>query len=224
MCKKQIIYIILILSFLFFFGLLNFQCNQETDSEGRYIFIDGGAHFGETIISFMKSRLYSEHQWKIYSFECNPQLVERLYEHFSQVEGLEIKNEALWIHNNGVTFYFGKSSLGGNIVKNKYTAKKRERIHVESIDFGEWLKENFKIEDTIYVKLDIEGAEYKILNKMLRDGSIRYVDKFYLEFHSFIMKNITEEKDKKLIKRITKLGIPIQLKSPGKDEGDYFSQ
>lgn len=221
---KKSAWAIISLSFFCFCGLFHFQCNSDTGPEGRYIFIDGGAHLGETINAFKKSRLYSEHQWKIYSFECNPQVIERLREHHSQSEDIEIINKAMWIHSQGLEFYFAKSTLGGNVVKNQYTPKKRKSTHVESIDFGDWLKENFEIEDTIFVKLDIEGAEYEILNKMLRDGSIKYVDKFYIEFHSVIMKDITEENDKELINKITKLGIQIHRKDLGSDEGDYFSQ
>jgi FkbM family methyltransferase len=224
MHKKPVILNVLILSFLYFCGLFLFRCSSDTGPEGRYIFIDGGGHLGETINAFKKSRLYSEHPWKIYSFECNPQLIERLRGRISQSEDVEIINKALWIHGKGLEFHFGKTTLGGNIVNNQYTARLQKSTHVESIDFGDWLKENFEIEDTIFVKLDIEGAEYEILDKMFRDRSIKYVDRFYIEFHSFIMKNITEEKDKELINKITKLGIPIQCKTPGSDSGDYFSQ
>ena len=58
---------------------------------------------------------------------------------------------------------------------------------------------------------------------MFQDGSIKYVDKLYIEFHSFIMEDITEEMDKELIRKITKLGIPIHIKRPNSEEGDYFS-
>lgn len=202
--KRNLIPKIFVLTFVCFCGLLHYQCNSDTRPEGRFVFIDGGAHRGETIKTFKKSTLYSEHRWNIYSFECNPQVLEILRERFSQSDDVEIINKAMWIHSQGLEFYFAKSTLEGNVVKNLHTPRERKSTHVESIDFGDWLKENFKIEDTIHVKLDIEGAEYEILDKMFRDGSIRYVDKFYIEFHSAIMKDITEEKDDYLINRITK--------------------
>lgn len=211
------------ISFFIFCVYILFHCKCSHQVEGRYIFIDGGAHYGETINAFKKTGIFSEHKWKIYSFECNPLLVERLHRIFSTSSDVEIMNKAIWIHSKGLNFYFGKSSLGGNVVKNKYTAKRLGSIHVESIDFGDWLKANFVDKDTIWVKFDIEGAEYKILDKMLRDGSIKLVDKFYIEFHSSIMRDKTEKNDKEILNKIEKIGIPVQIKLPGSKEGDYFS-
>ncbi len=203
--------------FIFLPNLYHCQYGSNT-VEGRYIFIDGGAHLGETIKAFKKSALYSEHQWKIFSFECNPFLVQRI----PKGEDVVVIDKAMWIHNKGLKFHFGKSSLGGNVVKNQYSAEKEKSIHVESVNFGQWLRKNFKRRDIIYVKLDIEGAEYTILDKMLQDGSIQYIDKLYVEFHSFIMEDVSKEKDKELIDQIERLGISVVTKAPGSREGDYF--
>ncbi|MFH1619960.1 MAG: FkbM family methyltransferase, partial [bacterium] len=78
-------------------------------------------------------------------------------------------------------------------------------ITVESINFGKWLQQNFKKEDYIIVSFDIEGAEYRVLDKMLRDRSVLYIDRLYVEFNNKTMMRKTIE----LLTEIKKLGIIV---------------
>ena len=41
----------------------------------RYVFVDGGAHVGETVEDFTLSTLYRMHEWEIVSIEANPEIV-----------------------------------------------------------------------------------------------------------------------------------------------------
>ncbi len=223
MNKKSILYAAFCLPAVCFCILGLFGCRGDSGSVGRYVFIDGGAHRGQTIRAFEKSDLWAAHDWDIYAFECNPRLAAFLEEKFADRMDVKIINKAMWIHSQGVEFYSGKTDLGGNVIGNRYTKKTIGKIRVASVDFGDWLKENFTLADTVYVKLDIEGAEYALLDKMLRDRSVRYVDKFFLEFHSAIMDSITEAKDRELLEKIRGLGIPVETKEPGSKEGEYFS-
>lgn len=171
----------------------------------RYIFIDGGAHIGESIKNFEQSSLYSEHPWEIFSFEANPYLIKYL----PQKPNLTVLNKAIWIHDEGVKFYLAKFSESSSILKHKKTGElSKVPIKVDSVDFGQWLKRNFKLKDFIIVKLDIEGAEYEVLNKMLLDGTIRYVDEFHIEFHNTKV-DIPEQRDYELTKQIEVLGISV---------------
>jgi hypothetical protein len=43
--------------------------------------------------------------------------------------------------------------------------------------------DSFSKEDYIVLKVDIEGAEYEVLEKMFEDGSIEYIDELYIEWH-----------------------------------------
>jgi len=54
---------------------------------------------------------------------------------------------------------------------------------VECIDFSRWVLDNFKEDDHIIVKMDIEGAEFRVLVKMIHDGSINYINELYVEWH-----------------------------------------
>jgi FkbM family methyltransferase len=191
---------------------------KTSEPKKRFVFIDGGAHKGETIEAFVNAPMYAEHDWEVFSFEANPDLIP----HIPVRDNVTVMNKALWVHDKGVRFHFGTTSLGGSIVKNRRTAAGREPIHVESVDFGQWLKSQFRLEDTIHVKLDIEGAEYEILKKMSEDGTIEYVDKLYVEFHSPKMKGVTREDDRALVTTIERLNIPVVVKEMATEQGRYF--
>ena len=55
-----------------------FTASSEKLQGKRYIFIDGGAHIGETILHFEKSKLYSQYPWEMFSFEANPNLIAQI--------------------------------------------------------------------------------------------------------------------------------------------------
>lgn len=58
--------------------------------------------------------------------------------------------------------------------------------------YGEGLN-NFNKQDFIVVKMDIEGAEYAVLRKMINDRSLEYINDLYVEFHSHKDSNAIHE-------------------------------
>ncbi|XP_078676896.1 uncharacterized protein LOC144913790 [Branchiostoma floridae x Branchiostoma belcheri] len=82
------------------------------------------------------------------------------------------------------------------------------RHTVPTIDLSTWIQENTNQEDYVIFKLDVEGAEYDILKKMLMDGTFKWVDKYYGEFHlNQAVKKWGKEKKKSLMNRFTRKGI-----------------
>jgi FkbM family methyltransferase len=67
--------------------------------------------------------------------------------------------------------------------------KWHDDIEIESIDLSKWIMDNFSKEDHIVMKMDIEGSEYKVLPKMIHDGSIDYINSIYVEWHDWQMPN-----------------------------------
>jgi len=80
--------------------------------------------------------------------------------------------------------------MAGASTLNKKKAEWNERVHekqgeitVDSLDFSNFILKNFSKEDHIVVKMDIEGAEYEVLEKMIKDDSIDYLNELIVEFH-----------------------------------------
>jgi len=79
---------------------------------------------------------------------------------------------------------------------------------VESIDFSFWLSWIVRPGDKVRLKMDIEGAEYEVLPKMLEDGTIQLVDELIIEWHDF--KVGVEKRVTKLLRdRIRRAGVRI---------------
>ena len=144
----------------------------------RYIFLDCGANVGQSIDLFRNKYPYAN-KYEIYSFEPNPQCV-KYFEH----KNVEFFNTAVWIRNEELDFYLGDIQ-SSSICKNKTTGRLdvKHPIKVSGMDFSQFVIDNFCKDDYIVLKMDIEGAEYAVLNKMLTDGSMKYIDVLYVELH-----------------------------------------
>ena len=71
------------------------------------------------------------------------------------------------------------------------------------IDLSHWIKQNFSQNDYIVLKMDIEGAEYEILDHLMNDKGIEFVDELKIEFHhgnefKYIQKLISQNKNLKI--------------------------
>jgi FkbM family methyltransferase len=145
-------------------------------------FVDLGAYKGAAIKTFRALSGFTP-DFKIYAFEPNP---------YAKIHHMNcdcvVYPKAAWICNKKIPFYIcraTKDSQGGSLLKEKQSGNldKKKPIEVEAIDFGLWIKSTFYHTDTIFVKMDIEGAEFALLNKMIMDGSIGYISKLHLETH-----------------------------------------
>ncbi len=143
----------------------------------KKIFIDCGAHFGESTKLFLKKKK----NYEIHMFEPNP---------FTKVavpKKATLHNRAVWTNDCTKKFYVynnDKSSEGCTLFKHKIgNIDKEHPVNVMCIDFGAWVKETFDKDDYIICKMDIEGAEYEVLRHMLTDGSIDWINDLYMEWH-----------------------------------------
>jgi len=164
------------------------------------IFLDCGGNKGQSIIRFKKSKEYSN-DFKLYSFEPVPFLAKK----YSDMSGVNVLMNAVWIYDGEVAFYFNKKSSrpeGSTLMKSKVHKKIEKKPHmVKCIDFSKWIMDNFSKDDYIILKVDIEGAEYEVFEKMLTDGSINYIDKAYVEFH-YDKIHMEKSKHDELIKKL----------------------
>ena len=167
-------------------------------------FIDGGGNKGQS--ARIATKLYPDHQ--IHTFECGAGFFEEFYEDLSVV----FHKEAIWIKDGLVDFYPANQSEGSTLIKGKLTAyvDYKNPIKVPCIDFSKWLKENFTKEDDVVLKLNIEGAEMEVLNKMIADRTIELIDDLYVDFHARKISSIFYEDEKKLKRKLYDLGFNVK--------------
>jgi len=167
----------------------------------RKVYIDCGSYKGGTIRSFIKNREYDK-DFIIYSFEALEAYAgkqEKVLKNVISMENINLIKKVVWIYDGEIDFYASGRRAGraGSILKNKKSRRNRATV-LPCLDFSKWIIDNFNKDDYIILKMDIEGAEFEVLNKMIKDKSIEYINRLYLEKHT---KRYDGEIDFKYIKK-----------------------
>jgi FkbM family methyltransferase len=164
----------------------------------RNVFIDCGANLGQGLNEFYN--LYQmDENWIVETFEPNPNLLPQLK---SNVQDLPMKiqfhNAAIWTQDGTVKFKVHNSnteaSLVGELVDMEnywYTDNWKQfitEIETPCVDLSTILSK-YNEEDKIIVKLDIEGSEYDVLQKLITDETIQLIDELYVEWHPLNFKD-----------------------------------
>lgn len=208
-CIRHIKHILKLLVELIF---VLFDSKLSIGKKDRVLFIDLGANQGQGYDFF--SRFFKDSNIDFELFEPNPYCCKKLKEH------RDVKNGKIVLNSVGVgieagTFKFyglnklegGKYSQGGSILQNHnslyYATNESDAIEVEIIDFGKYLTKKTKFYNKIIIKMDIEGAEVDILEKLISTNLIQLIDILYVEFHSQYQEHdlsiITKKRETKII-------------------------
>lgn len=171
-------------------------------------FIDIGAFDGDTL-GLYKSLFPDRKNWVVHAFEPNPKLLLELRK--KETKKIKVYDKAAWTENTTIDFAVDSSSspLGSTLMSGKKIIwDKNNKIEVEAFDFSAYLKA-FK-NDFVVVKMDCEGAEFPILEKMILDGTITIPKILMVEFHpNKVIEYTTTYKDD-LFNRIKDLGVDIR--------------
>ncbi len=151
------------------------------------IFIDAGCYHAAATEQFINwGQLLTDDMEgsRIYSIEPNPKLKSYWQEirdrHIKHVKDMQFVNKAAWIDDSILKFSETDLDLGASVMPEKRGYD--TTIDVQGFDFSQWLKQ-FSGEE-IVIKMNIEGAEYPIMEKMMKDGTDKLVKDIMVEFHS----------------------------------------
>jgi FkbM family methyltransferase len=174
----------------------------------KLLFIDLGANRGDVSSAFVKCFLSNKHTKKAVlrlhiveplatihkDFVGNFKTIERRFNHPDDENGSEVylHKKVAWTHDGTIEFRVGKKARNTNstvsdVAKlNESCDNKLQRARdIECIDVSTWLRKLINDEqfDAIFVKMDIEGSEYHVIDKMIADNSLMLIDKLFIEFH-----------------------------------------
>ena len=165
-------------------------------------FIDCGAHCGESILTAKQRFGLDIH---VISFEPIPYFANQLLEIHKDNDTVQIMNAAVWINDDIKKLYVSTTITDGSSLLEVEMNDLKKDIYIEipCVDLSSWILNTFTNEDYIILKLDIEGAEYDVLNKMIDDGSIKLIKELWGEWHLDRMKepyyvNLSEKINKYL--------------------------
>lgn len=166
------------------------------------IFLDCGFYAGNIIKKYFEDGIIDD-TWKIYAFEPNPEL--DLETHLASLPvKVELIKKAVWIHDGKVPFRIQGRHDAARI------SEEDSGGMVDSIDFSGFVACLPKAR--IICSMDIEGAEFPVLEKMLDEGTINQIELLDIEFHHRLMLKETPADAQKLIDRIKERGVEIKLK------------
>jgi FkbM family methyltransferase len=173
----------------------------------KNVLLDLGTHYGQGLREFI-GRFGVDKTWKVYTFEANPVTFEKfLKEYAHETPYVEACNIAVSDHFGTITVNLetppneDDTGMGSSVVpldvwdpwgNNSSGTHFHQQREVSCFDFSRFILENFSKDDNIIVKMDIEGSEYDVLEKMIVDGSIEYLNHISVEWHSRFFKNKDE--------------------------------
>jgi FkbM family methyltransferase len=174
----------------------------------RKIFIDGGGNNGNSIEMFLR-QYPNSHEFEIYSFEPHPQMFKQLATKKSNT--IKVFEQALSDQEGVADFFLSSTPFGSTLNSSKTTGRIGEsgKISVKTVDLSKFISENFKPDDFIILKLDIEGGEYPVLSQLLRTGVVTYINKLYGEWHQHKLKNVTLVEHNKLVEDLKEIELPM---------------
>jgi len=163
-----------------------FPVDQKQSFANRYI-IDCGGWKGDSVKE-LREIFDPGCDICIHTFEAHP----RFASFYENIENHMLHSQAVWTREGEIDFYLQEDDpvhnkdelgMGHSLFKEKRNIDSNKMMRVPSIDFSKWILDSFRKDDFIILKMDIEGAEYDVLNKMIQDGSMSYIDALYVEFH-----------------------------------------
>ncbi|XP_006814122.2 uncharacterized protein LOC100375808 [Saccoglossus kowalevskii] len=175
-----------------------------TPSEPKKYFIDCGGNTASSVRLF-KDTYPNSSEYIIHSFEIDDRL-KPFYAPYRNTEAhcpvavsqrngnVTAYSEDVWSPDKGPILGYDQQWGGGtlyafndekNDIESGGSRKLTYRKTIPAMDLSSWIQKNTRIEDYVVLKMDVEGAEYGILKKMMDDGTFRWIDKLYGEYHDW---------------------------------------
>ncbi|KAI9023243.1 hypothetical protein DFJ74DRAFT_706123 [Hyaloraphidium curvatum] len=129
--------------------------------------IDVGLNDGSSIVDFGKRLPWYQNAVKI-GFECNPRLVTDLKDHAAEHDYV-LYNLCAWTANTTMELYLDEhfeDSAGTSLFAQHHRAQRGRTRMVRTLDFPSYLAALVRSTDRVFLKIDVEGAEFRIVRRM----------------------------------------------------------
>jgi FkbM family methyltransferase len=174
------------------------------------IFIDCGFYAGIALKKYIDSGVV-DNTWIVYAFDPSPDIDMKAVTALYPVP-IKIRRKAVWTKAGNVEFWTSERDNAGHLDGMPAHARK-QKFTVKSIDFSAFLK---KLPEDAYVicSMDIEGAEFPVIEKILKDGVASRINLLDVEFHHRFMEKETHLDAERLMDELEDVGVEIKLKVP----------
>lgn len=142
----------------------------------KSIVIDLGGWKGE-----WAGNIYSRFRCKVHIFEAVPSFAKNIQERFAFNSDISVYPFGLGAQNTSLEVFIGQE--GSSIFYNRNTSQVRETCDIVSVE--DFLNEN-KFEQIDLVKINIEGGEYDLLEKIIELDFTSSINCYLVQFHDFV--------------------------------------
>lgn len=179
---------------------VNLHCLPEHKAKllsvsGGDVVIDLGANVG------LFSMYFAERSAIVHAFEPDPYAFKILSNHARPFKKLRLHQKAVFDKPGEMKLYRHKQfdsdanyAQSSTLMAEKRNVSDSSTISVPVVDIGDFMR---SIEGRIkLIKIDVEGAEAAILNRLIDTGDLERVDYVLVETHEDVVPGLREELDK----------------------------
>ncbi len=187
-------------------GKLDESFLQTLEIPEGSVVVDCGASIGDTVEVFLGKGAI------VHAFEPNPAAFAHLQTRFPDSANLTLYQKAISDHNGTARFFLHedlgpetlKTANGSSLLDFKGNVDRSAPVEVPTIDLSEFLLD---LETQVEVlKIDIEGAELGVVNKLLDTTAYQKANRILVETHERKIPELLEETNA-LRERIESMGL-----------------
>jgi len=168
--------------------------------------IDCGSNIGIAVLYF--KRLYPN--CRITAFEADNATFKVLEQNIStnRLEHVTLVNKALYDSKGTVTFYVAPNQPGQLVQSTrKESLATSEAKQVESDILSDYVTR-----DVDFLKMDIEGAEDRVINNLSENGKLGFIKETVIEYHHHMTQN--EDRLGAFLSVMERSNVGYQIKAP----------
>ena len=160
-----------------------------------------GAATGHDIDRFLRKNADSQ-TWTIYGFEPALDQFLALEHRFRNHKNVHCVNAAATTFDGAARLYEcgnipGKNRNGRSILSSKINVVSDFK-DIETVDIAKWLKETIRKDSYNVMVIDIEGAEYDVIDHLKENDMLSWIDELYIEFHGEKIKGFDMNKERSM--------------------------
>lgn len=190
------------------------------------IFLDLGTHYGQGLRDFI-SEFDMNEEWIIHSFEANPITYDIfLKEYHHLTPWVVAKNMAVSDHFGKINLNIetpegeGDVGMGSSTISlekwNPWNGRIKQNfkktVEVDCFDLSDYISKLCNSKDRIIIKMDIEGSEYDVLERLIETNVVSMIEHLSVEWHSHFFTNEQEMKKREqiIMNEINSNGIDLR--------------
>ncbi len=154
----------------------------------EHICVDCGANVGEVAGDLAATGA------QVHAFEPDPYSFGELTRKFGSAKNVHLYNQAVGVGNGTINIYRKKAfdddqqwnSLTTTTILNENSEKGLEAVEIEQIDLEAFLLKLLKKQEIAFLKMDIEGAELEILERLVQTDIFTKIRATAVEIHPWM--------------------------------------